>query len=197
MLAATQGVNTHKGAIFTLGTVCGALGRLWRPEAPCGDPARIAETGAALCSEAVAADFAVLEKSGTARTAGERLYLDSGLRGIRGEVAAGLPAVLETGLPALESCLEEGLNRNDAGVIALLHLIARGEDTNMIKRGGPSLAGQMSALVREELQKNSRPTTAYVRELDESFIRNRLSPGGCADLLAVSYFLLDWKNQNQ
>ena len=26
------------------------------------------------------------------------------------------------------------------------------------------------------------------------FIRRNLSPGGCADLLAVSYFLLDWKN---
>ena len=28
MLRATGGVNTHKGAIFTLGVICGALGRL-------------------------------------------------------------------------------------------------------------------------------------------------------------------------
>ena len=195
MLAATRGVNTHKGAIFTLGTIGGALGRLWQPEAPCGDPERIAEICAALCSEAVEADFALLEKGGTAHTAGERLYLHSGLRGIRGEVAAGLPAVLETGLPILEACLDDGMSRNDAGVITLLYLIARGEDTNMIKRGGYALAEGMSAHLRDELRKNVLPTTERVRQLDEIFIRRNLSPGGCADLLAVSYFLYDWKQQ--
>ena len=195
MLAATRGVNTHKGAIFTLGTIGGALGRLWQPDAPCGDPERIAETCAALCSEAVEADFALLEKGGTAHTAGERLYLHSGLRGIRGEVAAGLPAVLETGLPILEACLDDGMSRNDAGVITLLYLIARGEDTNMIKRGGYALAEGMSAHLRDELRKNVLPTTERVRQLDEIFIRRNLSPGGCADLLAVSYFLYDWKQR--
>ena len=195
MLAATRGVNTHKGAIFTLGTICGALGRLWQPEAPCGDPERIAETCAALCSEAVEADFALLEKGGTAHTAGERLFLHSGLRGIRGEVAAGLPAVLETGLPILEACLDDGMSRNDAGVLTLLYLIARGEDTNMIKRGGYALAEGMSAHLRCELRKNVLPTTERVRQLDEIFIRRNLSPGGCADLLAVSYFLYDWKQR--
>lgn len=197
MFAATGGVNTHKGAVFTLGTVCAALGRLWRPDAPCCDPETIAGTCAALCSEAVEGDLSRVEREGTARTAGERLYLYCGLRGIRGEVAAGLPAVLETGLPVLESCLKEGLSRNDAGVVALLHLIARGEDTNMIKRGGPALAEQMSALVREDLQTNGRPTMARVRELDELFIRHGLSPGGCADLLAVCFFIHDWKQKEQ
>ncbi len=195
MLAATRDVNTHKGAIFTLGTICGAIGRLWRPEAPCGEPERIAETCAALCSDAVEADFAILEQDKTARTAGERLYLHRGLRGIRGEVAAGLPAVLETGLPILEACLDDGMSRNDAGVITLLYLIARGEDTNMIKRGGYVLAEGMSAHLRDELRKNVLPTMERVRQLDEIFIRRNLSPGGCADLLAVSYFLHDWKQR--
>ena len=197
MLAATGGVNTHKGAIFTLGTVCGALGRLWRAEEPCREPEPIAQSAAVLCAEAVEADFAAVKKRGEGRTAGERLYLQSGLRGIRGEVAAGLPAVLDCALPVLEACLEEGMRRNDAGVTALLHLIARGEDTNMIKRGGPVLAEETAARVREELQKNSRPAMAWVRELDECFIRHELSPGGCADLLAVCYFLHDWKTMKE
>ncbi len=197
MFAATGGVNTHKGAIFTLGTVCGAIGRLWRPDAPCRDPKPIAQSCAELCGDAVAADFAGMERSGAASTAGERLYLSAGLRGIRGELAAGLPAVIETGLPVLEACLGEGMSRNDAGVTALLHLIARGEDTNMIKRGGAALADEMSALVRNELQTNPRPAMERVRELDGLFARHDLSPGGCADLLAVSYFLHDWKQQLQ
>lgn len=197
MLAATRGVNTHKGAIFTLGTICGALGRLWQPEAPCTDHERLSKACAVLCADAVEADYSVLEKSRAAHTAGERLYLQYGMRGIRGEVAAGLPAVLETGLPVLEACLDEGMSRNDAGVIALLYLIARGEDTNMIKRGGYALAREMSSSLRDELRRNPRPTMESVRQLDELFIRRNLSPGGCADLLAVSFFLHDWKNLNQ
>ena len=195
MLAATGGVNTHKGAIFTLGTVCGALGRLWRADGPCTDPERIAAACAALSGGAVADDFAALEERGVARTAGEELYLISGLRGIRGEVSAGLPAVLQTALPVLEKCLLEGMSRNDAGVVALLHLIARGEDTNMIKRGGEALAAETARTVREALCENSRPSMETVRAWDAYFIENRLSPGGCADLLAVSYFLHDWTRE--
>ena len=195
MLAATGGVNTHKGAIFTLGTVCGALGRLWRADGPCTDPERIAAACAALSGGAVADDFAALKRRGQARTAGEKLYLSTGLRGIRGEVAAGLPAVLQTALPVLEECLFEGMSRNDAGVVALLHLIARGEDTNMIKRGGEALAADTARTVREALCENSRPSMETVRGWDAYFIENRLSPGGCADLLAVSFFLHDWTRE--
>ena len=197
MLAATGGVNTHKGAVFTLGTVCGAIGRLWQADAPCRDPAVIAEVCAELCGDAVAADFARLEKSGAPETAGERLYLATGLRGIRGELSAGLPAVLETGLPILEECLAEGMSRNDAGVVTILHLIARGEDTNMIKRGGAVMAREMSAAVLKLLKANRRPAAGRVREMDDLFIRHDLSPGGCADLLAVSYFLHDWQQNEE
>ena len=197
MLRATGGINTHKGAIFTLGTVCAAVGRLWRPEAPCQNPERIAETCAALCAQAVEEDLARVKETGSPRTAGERLYLQYGLRGIRGEAAAGLPAVREAGLPLLETCLAEGLSRNDAGAVALLYLIARGEDTNMIKRGGPALAGQAVALIAEEVRRNSFPPMERIRELDAFFIRHGLSPGGCADLLAVSYFLHDWKTDKR
>ena len=47
--------------------------------------------------------------------------------------------------------------------------------------------------LREELRKDSRPAMERVRQLDELFIRRNLSPGGCADLLAVCYFLHDWR----
>lgn len=197
MLTATEGVNTHKGAIFTLGTVCCAVGRLWRPEVPCRDPERIAQSCAALCARAVEEDLARVKETGIPRTAGERLYLEYGLRGIRGEAAAGLPSVRQLGLPLLDRCLAQGMRRNDAGAVTLLYLIARGEDTNMIKRGGPAAAGEAVALVTEELRRNPLPPMERIRELDELFIRRNLSPGGCADLLAVSYFLHDWKTREE
>ena len=193
MLAATVGVNTHKGAIFTLGAVCGAIGRLWQPSAPCRGPERIAQECAALCTQAVEADFAMVEAQGLPHSAGERLFLQTGQRGVRGELAEGLPAVLHTGLPALEAGLADGLSRNDAGVYALLYLIARGEDSNMVKRGGLTLARETASALRRRLRQEPRPSLTEVEDLDRRFIRYGLSPGGCADLLAVSFFLHDWK----
>ncbi len=193
MMEATGGVNTHKGAIFTLGTVCAAIGRLWNPEDPCRDPARIAAECGELCAQAVREDYNRLKQLGKACSSGEKLYLETGCRGVRGELADGLPSVVETSLPVLEASLNAGRSRNDAGVFALLHLIARGEDTNMMKRGGLKLAKETASAVRASLEINPWPDLRIVEDWDSLFIRQNLSPGGCADLLAVSYFLHDWK----
>ena len=64
MYAATGGVNTHKGAIFILGVICGALGRLWRPEAPCRDVNVITRVCADMTRSAMDADFAAPRPNG-------------------------------------------------------------------------------------------------------------------------------------
>ena len=194
MLAATAGVNTHKGAIFTLGAVCGAVGRLWKPEEPCRDPERIAAECAIMTKAAVEADWAAMEKLPEERlTAGQRLYRRHGLTGIRGEVAEGLPGVIETALPAYRRALAAGRSSNDAGAITLLYLIARGTDTNMAARGGLALAAEAAERVRDLLRRDPLPETEEIAALDRWFIEKNLSPGGCADLLAVAYFLCDWE----
>ena len=119
-------------------------------------------------------------------TAGERLYKTSGITGIRGEAAAGLPAVKNIGLPNFRQLLAEGYSENDAAAVTLLHLIARVEDTNLHHRGGAQGAAWAK---KEAAALLPRPTTAQIEELDEAFIARNLSPGGCADLLAATLFL--------
>lgn len=191
MLAATGGVNTHKGAIFSLGTICGAVGRLWRAEAPCRDPESILKECADMVSAAVEEDFTALSPD-SARTAGERAYLERGFTGVRGEAAQGFPGVLHTALPVLESALKSGRSKNDAGVIALLYLIARGTDTNMVSRGGPERAKKAAEDCTQLLERSPLPEMEEIARLDQEFIRDNLSPGGCADLLAAAFFLLSW-----
>ena len=194
MLRATGGVNTHKGAIFTLGAVCGAAGRLWKPEEPCRDADRILAECAALTKTAAEEDWTAAEGIPEEElTAGQRFYRTYGLTGIRGETAAGLPGVRETALPVFEKALAAGRSRNDAGAVALLHLIARGTDTNMIARGGRETAERAAEEVRALLEEDPLPAMEEIRKLDESFIARNLSPGGCADLLAATYFLHDLK----
>ena len=187
MFRATGGVNTHKGAVFTLGTVCAAAGRLWTAEGFSKD----LDAALALCGEmsaqAVQKDFEAIRREG-AHTTGQRLYLEHGLEGIRGELSRGLPAVAQIGLPTLRHRLEAGDSLEQAGVQVLLALMAQVVDTNLIARGG--LEGQQWAM---EHTKNLTQGRAVLQEeaekLDRALIERNLSPGGCADLLAITYFL--------
>ena len=144
---------------------------------------------------AVAADWAAMENLPEEQlTAGQRLYRLHGLAGIRGEVADGLPGVIAVSLPAYRRALAAGKDPNfDAGAIALLHLIARGTDTNMVARGGIKLAAEATEKVRDLLRRDPLPAMEEIAELDKWFIERNLSPGGCADLLAVTYFLHEWE----
>ena len=187
MLSATGGVNTHKGAIFSLGTVCAAAGRLWTPERPWAGTEAILDMAARLCREAVEADFAAMDGL-RPETAGARLYRASGCRGIRGELAAGLPSVRKIGLPAMEAALAAGGDLEQAGLAALCALMARVEDTNLFARGGA--AGQVWAAGRASQISGPIPDRTALEELDRAMIRRNLSPGGCADLLAITYFML-------
>ena len=58
-----------------------------------------------------------------------------GEKGIRGEVADGFSSITKIALPWYKKAIEEGKSENDAGVIALLALIANVYDTNLYKRG--------------------------------------------------------------
>ena len=186
MLDATHGINTHKGAIFSIGITCAALGRLdrsfWK------DSARVLAEVSAMTKGLTAQDFAGVTAE-TAVTAGQKLYVQYGITGVRGQVEAGLPAVLEHGLPALEQGLAQGYDINRAGCGALLAILAHSTDTNIIARSSRerqlALVDELNAL----LAQTPYPDEALLAALDDRFIAEHLSPGGSADLLALTYLL--------
>ena len=185
MLRATAGVNTHKGAIFSLGILCAAAGRLPQlqrtPEAVCGQCA-------AMTKGITTNDFAGITPE-NAVTAGQKLYAKYGITGVRGQAEAGFPAVLEAGIPTLKAGLQKGLSLNDAGCAALLHLMAAATDTNLIHRSDPDTQKAVTEQISHLLQETPFPRRDVLETLDAAFIRQNLSPGGTADLLAITYFL--------
>ena len=186
MRRATVGVNTHKGAIFSMGILCGALGRLDRKNWV--DPDRVLEECAAMAKGIVSEDYRGLTPE-TAKTAGQKLYLRYGITGVRGQAEAGFPAVREAGLPTLEAALAAGKNINEASCAALLALLVHTADTNMIHRGGFDGMQQATLEVREILDRENFPSRETLESLDKRFIEKNLSPGGSADLLALTLFL--------
>lgn len=192
MRRATGGVNTHKGAIFSLGVLCAAAGRLL---AGSQDPSaeNLAELSARMVRDGVAADLELL-KTRAAATNGEKIYSGTGVKGARGEVAAGFPCVLGVGLPALARALSHGATHDEAGAYALLHLLAHVCDTNVISRSTferhNSIKDDISSKLDRVHHGDFREIIEIARQIDGDFIREHISPGGSADLLSVSFMFL-------
>lgn len=118
---------------------------------------------------------------------GERIFSSYGIQGARGEAAAGFPSAVLIGLPALKKWLAAGFSLNDAAAMALLTLISEVDDTNMVHRGGPELAKKSKEQAKHLLSAvTNNSFKEILSSLDEQYIAMHLSPGGCADLLAVS-----------
>ena len=189
MLSATGGINTHKGAIFSMGIFACAAGMSDAAEVSRGAesgnaPGRsfrenVLWLGRKLSGLTVSDD-----------TAGARIKEEHGIGGIRSEAAAGYPTVFDTGLPVLKA----GLASDDteaAALKALTAIIAEAEDTNVIARGGTEASKWLKSEAAGILKKSG--TSGFdIREafadLDRKCIEKNISPGGSADLLGLCLF---------
>lgn len=190
MYKATGGKNTHKGIIFSLGIILGAVGRLLTDEGALPSIDRILSEAGDISRPFIESDLNTL----SVNTAGARAYALLGVRGIRGEAMDGFPSVRKIAIPTYRSALFDGKNKNDAGAFALLHLIANVYDTCIYKRGGEEGVRYAGEYARALLDKCDI-TVEEIRKMDNAFIEKNLSPGGCADLLALTYFLCDLEEE--
>lgn len=189
MFAATGGVNTHKGAIFSLGLLCGAAARAHRE----GDvsPEKVCRLSAEICAGICGEAYTNLETKKN-HTKGELAYLKYGFRGVRGEAEDGFPSLLGISLPAYRDARRSGAPLNDVLVHALLHLLASVHDTNIIMRHDVEASRYVQECARRSLVLGGMLTPEgrdAVLRMDADFIERNISPGGCADLLALTYFL--------
>lgn len=188
MFTATGGVNTHKGAVFAFALLCAAAGRLRGRATPVAAAAVCAEV-ALLCRGLVAAE---LGAGRAARTAGERMYRAHGLTGARGEAQRGFATARLHGVLPYLRARAAGASDEQALHESLLRLMANNRDTNLVSRGG--LAGLR--FVRDGARRllgatgiRAAERTIALAAFDADLIERNLSPGGSADLLAVSWFL--------
>ncbi len=186
MLRATGGVNAHKGAVYSMGLLCGALGRLERDK--WADPAAVLSEISEMAQGSVERELGGVTPA-SARTAGQRLYALHGIAGVRGEAEKGFPSVPAYGLPVLEAGLAQGKTADEAGSAALLHMLIHTTDTNMMARGGITRGREAEDRVRTVLEEDPYPPIEAVEELDREFMADNLSPGGSADLLSLCWML--------
>lgn len=192
MFAATEGVNTHKGMIFSLGIICGAIGWMQMNLMIKLSVDNLLRIAGEIAYPVLEMDFKNIDHAQVV-TAGERQYLMHGISGIRGEAAGGFRSVAEYGVPYFKQCLADGIDFEESGCLTLLNLVAHVTDTNIIARSNVETQKVLQNKIRELLADGKRPDRKTIEELDAEFIRLNVSPGGCADLLAITYFLWLWE----
>lgn len=188
MYAATGNVNTHKGSIFSLGLICTAIGRL-----KANNQSINAKT---LCSEVASMCKGIVERelnnNNNYITAGQRLFQSYGMTGARGEAESGYKIIINHILPEYKLTLAQGYSEQQALHQALLRLIVLTNDTNVVSRGGIDalnwLKKQANAILLSDCIKQG-DYLEYIIQLDQHCIERNLSPGGCADLLILTWFL--------
>lgn len=188
MLTATAGVNTHKGAIFSLGLLCAAAGRLLAMNAALSRERMCSEV-ASICAGMVERE---LDGLSAARTAGERIFKSHGLTGARGEAASGFATVRTVSLPVYDDLQRAGHREDMALLQALLHLLAVNNDTNLVSRGGLASVEYVRAYATNLLREGGVLPADGISKMatfDDALIARHLSPGGTADLLGVTWFL--------
>ena len=186
MLRATGGINTHRGAIFHLGLLCAAAGAL----AACN---RTLSSGA-VCAF-VRLNFAPhVLATRTPSSHGAAVEMRYGAGGARNEAAGGYRSVRRWSLPAFRSALAQTRDRERASVQALFALVANVADTNLLWRGGGDGLAFAKGRAQQFLDGGgvlAHDWRGHAKAVHSDFVARRLSPGGCADLLAATLFLHD------
>lgn len=198
MLEATGGINTHRGAIWTMGLLCAAAGSLFRAASYDG----AAPDATALCNEAavIAAAIVALDRSvagvaaGPTPTHGLKARADYGLRSARDEALAGFPSIRARALPLARSLRGRQINDDERVIMILLAVLSEADDTCLVARGGIQAlidARTAAARILKAGGPNSAAGSELYTQMRRRFLDSRLSPGGSADLCAATLFLAD------
>ena len=165
MFGTTGGVNTHKGSIYAFGLILGAIG------CHISFGCEIFSTAAILASQG---------KITSEETHGNQVRKKFRRCGARHEAEEGFPNAIS----AYNVLCETGSAHR-----ALLWLMASVQDTNVLYRGGADGIVFVQELAKKTQALSDDCLMEGLREMDKKLTEHKLSPGGCADLLALGIFL--------
>jgi holo-ACP synthase/triphosphoribosyl-dephospho-CoA synthase len=186
MHQATHNVNTQKGIIFLLGLSMFACGRLFS-ESDQFDIEYFRSIIKEICKDMVKNEM--INSFQARKSHGEEIFLNYGFTGARGEAESGFQIVFEHGLPPLKGFSK--LN-DDLLYKSFLSIASVNSDTNILYRGGPDVLSNFQGLCKTALENYNDHTYSEVIDYCQ---KENISPGGSADLLALTIFV--WSVMNE
>lgn len=173
MLNATGGVNTHRGALFSMGLT--TLAAAWCM----GHNGAIEGKALQSLIQQLAGGFAP-----TAGTHGNNAVNAHRVTGALDLAKAGYPQLFNDWLPAYQGWRVENLST--ARHKLLLLIMSQLDDTNVIHRVGYEQAQQVKQEAQALLNNYS---TDGMEAMNRDYIARNISPGGSADMVALTLFI--------
>jgi holo-ACP synthase / triphosphoribosyl-dephospho-CoA synthase len=177
MFLSTNQVNTQKGIIFLMGLSLFSAGYLFAHE-DVFETDRFRTILKEICKNLTNRELATSKRP--AETHGEQIYHKHGITGARGEAEYGFPTVFDFGLPELQKfngLNEQGLHR------AFLAIAANNNDTNILYRSSMDVLNRFRELAQTAVK------TGTIDVLTDFCMKQGISPGGSADILAVTIYV--------
>ena len=197
MFKASNGVNTNKGAFFCLALCVGAAGRIISSRLK-PDSDRICALVTEMCYDMCQHELDTLDVKinvigADSLTAGERVYMDHKLTGVRGEARSGFATVREHALPLMNHLTtSENLAQNDVYVQTCLALMANTKDTGVCDKEGGAAMDEVMDWAGSVLEKGGVLTPngrEKISKFDARLRTRKLYPGAANTLLNVAIFL--------
>ncbi|MBN2893376.1 MAG: triphosphoribosyl-dephospho-CoA synthase [Bacteroidales bacterium] len=186
MFKATNGINTQKGLIFLLGLSVFTTGYFFKTTDNFDEKTFI-EVLKEICFKLVENELISVENK---RSHGEKTFEKYGLKGAGARLQAekGFPLVFNQILPFLRENLNNDLlmdtdKTNDVFKTALVKIINKLDDSNVLYRKGLITAENLKKLAGKVIKGKKT-----YKELCDFCLNENISPGGAADILAVSLF---------
>lgn len=175
MLQATNGVNTHRGAIFAMGLCIASVSLLISTEK------EISAENIKATIIKIAKRFEMQENSH-----GSVVCKKYNLKGALANAQEGYTDVFDKILPVYQQLEESKSDQNSVNIQTLMYIMSILDDTNVYHRNGSTIADEVKKK-SSEIYHNF--DILKVEEMNQAFIRDNISPGGSADMLTITFFI--------
>lgn len=188
MYKATNGINTHKGTIFSMGILISVLSSYFK-EADEIDLKVLSNKIKNMCSPLLNE----LENTNDFSTYGEKAFKNYHLTGARGLAISGYDIVLLDGINKLKE-FTKSLDFETSCILLLFYYISMLDDTNIVNRANFEILKEIQILCKNLYKENSKFLSKEkirneMSKLNDIFIEKNISAGGSADLLILTIFI--------
>lgn len=193
MFEATNGVNTYKGALFSMGlAVVAAAGKAWQG---------YSITPQALSAAISKLAFAFPDTKGTHGSKAKQTAASetATFKGALDNAREGYPMLFNDWLPFYANLIKNG--KPHALHLTLLRIMCDLDDTNIVYRTSLAMMKQVKEESRSVLSRWSEATHGtpqadggtnldiILGDMNRSFVQRNISPGGSADMLSLVVFI--------
>jgi triphosphoribosyl-dephospho-CoA synthase len=180
-----KGLNTHNGAIFSLGILVAGTAMLLKKQVKLS-----ADNIRNVILENWERDIELhcISKN----THGSIVKKKYNVGGLAKEAKNGFPALFNIALPAYILAYDKVNNKNRAMLHSFFEILKSLDDTNILYRSGKTGIDFVKQRAEDYLNSGSvfkKGWNEKALKIHKEFIKKQISPGGCADILACTVFI--------